>query len=81
MTELMNNTKSSNPKTVSLRSREELHRTFGGKIEPSDFESYYCGKDYKNGSLIADRITRDIKFDKECIKNAMNRRLMKNGRD
>ena len=51
------------------------HRTFGGEIYPSDFETDYRGKDNTNGSFIARRIESDFRFDKECMKNNINREL------
>ena len=44
------------------------HRSFGGVINPSDFNTDYRGNDNKRSS-IADRIFTDWKFDNECRKN------------
>lgn len=54
---------------------KEDHSTFGGEIYPSDFETDYRGKDNTNGSFIARRIESDFRFDKECMKNNINRKL------
>ena len=45
------------------------HTKFGGIIYPSDFNTDYRGKDNTNGSLIAQRIERDKRFDKQCKRN------------
>lgn len=45
------------------------HTTFGGNIYLSDFETDYRGKNNTNGSTIAQRISSDRKFDKQCRKN------------
>lgn len=45
------------------------HTTFGGVIYHSDFNTDYRGKDNSNGSLIAQRIERDKRFDEQCRKN------------
>lgn len=44
------------------------HRSFGGVINPSDFNTDCRGNDNKRSS-IADRIFTDWKFDNECRKN------------
>lgn len=49
------------------------HSTYGGEIYLSDFETDYRGKNNTNGSMIAKRIEKDFRFDKECIKNAIFR--------
>ena len=59
--------------------RNYKHRTFGGLIYNSDFEiDYIARKDNsKNGSLIAQRIMSDWKFDNQCRLNiiARNRKI------
>ena len=59
MTETFNTTK--NPKVD--------HTTFGGVIYHSDFNTDCRGKDNSNGSLIAQRIERDKRFDEQCRRN------------
>lgn len=52
----------------------DMERTvFGGIIYPSDFNTDYRGNDKSNSSTIAQRITRDWIFDKQCMKNLENR--------
>lgn len=50
--------------------REEMHRTFGGLIYESDFNSEYWHNITRNRSIIADRIASDWRFDQKCRKNA-----------
>lgn len=45
------------------------HTKFGGLIYPSDFNTDCRGKDNSNGSLIAQRIERDKRFDEQCRRN------------
>ena len=45
------------------------HSTFGGIIYASDFNTDYRGKNNTSGSLIANRIAQDQKFDNQCRKN------------
>lgn len=45
------------------------HTKYGGVIYHSDFNTDYRGKDNSNGSLIAQRIERDKRFDEQCRKN------------
>ena len=45
------------------------HSTFGGIIYPSDYNTDYRGKDNINGSVIANRIMQDRKFDMQCEKS------------
>lgn len=48
------------------------HSTFGGIIYQSDFNM--CrGKDTNNGSEVASRIISDWNFDKDCIKDKLNK--------
>lgn len=47
---------------------------FGGIILQSDFETDYRGKDNINGSIIAQRILSDEKFDNQCRKNILQLR-------
>ena len=48
------------------------HKTFGGIIYASDFNTDYRGKDTPNGSYIADRIIGDWIFDKKNKLNGEN---------
>ena len=52
------------------------HSTFGGIIYPSDYNTDYRGKDNANGSVIANRIMQDKKFDRQCERN---RQIFTNG--
>lgn len=52
------------------------HRTFGGIIYHSDFNTDDRSKYNKNGSTIAQRIISDKRFDNECMEN---RRRKQNG--
>lgn len=45
------------------------HHTFGGLIYHSDFNTDYKRKSNNNGSMIAQRIISDKKFDKQCMQN------------
>ncbi len=45
------------------------HTKFGGLIYTSDFNTDCRGKDNSNGSLIAQRIERDKRFDEQCRRN------------
>lgn len=45
------------------------HRTFGGIIFPSDFNTEMGGKHNTKGSSIASRIISDRNFDKYCKRN------------
>lgn len=47
--------------------RKRNHTTFGGIIYKGDFDHYNSMKD------IANRIISDHNFDKQCIRNSMNR--------
>lgn len=49
------------------------HTQFGGCIYASDFNTDYRGKDNIHGSIVANRIARDQKFDEQCRKNIENR--------
>lgn len=51
-----------------IPSREEWHRTYGGTIYNSDFETEYVGKHEKT-SPYARRIVADMGFDRNCAKN------------
>ncbi len=44
--------------------------TFGGIIYPSDFHTDYPVKVRTQGSVIAQRIISDQKFDEQCRRNA-----------
>lgn len=48
---------------------QTAHTTFGGIIYPSDFNTESRGKPRVNGSLTANRIAQDFRFDEECKKN------------
>lgn len=48
------------------------HRTFGGTIYDSDFETDYAGKSQRESKVVS-RIISDHKFDIECMKNIENR--------
>lgn len=45
------------------------HTKFGGFIFSSNFNTDYKRKDNKKGSIIANRIAQDQKFDNQCRKN------------
>lgn len=45
------------------------HCTFGGIIYHSDFNTDYRRKNNNNGSIIAQRIISDKRFDEECMQN------------
>lgn len=45
------------------------HSTFGGVVYVSDFNTEYTGFKNQKRSFIADRISSDFKFDKQCKKN------------
>ena len=47
---------------------QTAHTTFGGIIYPSDFNTESRGKPRVNGSLTANRIAQDFRFDEECKK-------------
>lgn len=59
--------------TERYRIREADHRTFGGIISPSDFNTDYRRRDNAYGSPIAQRIFSDKKFDDQCRKNIDSR--------
>lgn len=59
-----------------ILSREETHKTFGGLIYESDFETDYGGKNYKR-SQVASRIVTDRNFDKQCKTNTKIRERQK----
>lgn len=66
-------------KTITFT--EKNHNTFGGLITEYDFCTDYPRKD--KAPSIADRVARDLAFDKQCMKNAENRDRngeFKNGR-
>ena len=46
---------------------------FSGIIYASDFETDYRGNDNINGSIIAQRIMADWRFDERCRKNIESR--------
>lgn len=52
---------------------DNLHRTFGGKIYASDFETEYAPRN-NNRSQIADRIFQDWRFDDMCSKGVTKNR-------
>lgn len=54
------------------------HRTFGGTICSSDFNTDFRGKDNDHGSSIAKRIMSDWNFDEYCKKNIEGRTRSKN---
>lgn len=56
------------------------HTSFGGIINPSDFNTDYRGKDNTSGSPVAGRIINDWKFDEQCRKNKENNIREKNWR-
>ncbi|MBS6643643.1 MAG: hypothetical protein KH366_08695 [Clostridiaceae bacterium] len=65
------NTKTT-PETAKVRSianpahpltREERHRTFGGFLYESDFNTEYKGNASENGSVTANRIASNMRFD------------------
>lgn len=45
------------------------HRTFGGKIYESDFNTNFSGKKNLRRSSIAERIAEDERFDNFCKRN------------
>lgn len=55
------------------------HKTFGGVIYPSDYNTDYRGKDNIRGSQIAQRIISDRIFDYRCKKNIELRNIKKQG--
>lgn len=52
------------------------HNTYGGVI----FSSDYC-TDYEGTRNIASRIASDLRFDKQCKKNAENRDRERNNKN
>lgn len=48
------------------------HTTYGGLIYASDFNCEYSGSSATNGSVIADRIISDWRFDESCKKKNNN---------
>ena len=58
-------------KTMTVTHKDP--RQFGGIIFQSDYETDYRGKDNNNGSIIANRIMSDRKFDEQCIKNILSK--------
>ncbi|MBD5459805.1 MAG: hypothetical protein HDR26_02515 [Lachnospiraceae bacterium] len=52
------------------------HRTFGGIIYASDFNTDCRKNNNASGSAIARRIARDLAFDKECMANAARREML-----
>lgn len=57
------------------------HKKFGGIVYTSDFNTDYRGKDNIHGSIIADRIAQDLRFDEQCRKNLENKRNWRNLND
>lgn len=55
----------------TLLSREELHRTFGGMIYSSDFDTEFAGKS-DSESKHAARIMSSWRFDMQCEANIAN---------
>jgi|GEM_PF-4400711 hypothetical protein len=55
----------------TLLSREELHRTFGGMIYSSDFDTEFSGKP-DSESKYAARIMSSWRFDMQCGANIAN---------
>ena len=51
---------------------EVNHTTFGGLIYASDFCTNHSGSSDTKGSVIADRIISDWKFDESCKKKTNN---------
>ena len=51
------------------------HTTFGGIIYPSDFNTESRGKPHMNGSLTANRIAQDFRFDEEYKKISKSRAI------
>lgn len=49
------------------------HSAFGGYIYLSDFETDYRGKNNNHGSIIAQRIASDLRFDEQCRRNIVSR--------
>lgn len=48
----------------------DYHRTYGGEIYPSDFDTESNGSSHcRTGSFIASRITCDSRFDEQCLRN------------
>lgn len=58
-------------RTVTIESKNHNPNTYGGYITEYDFCTDYPRKD-KSQSW-ADRIARDLAFDKQCWKNLINR--------
>lgn len=50
------------------------HRTFGGLIYPSDYNTEFLHKHNAKGSPIASRIMADKKFDRQC---GINKEIIK----
>lgn len=69
----MTETETQNYKTT-IPTREEFHKTYGGQIYKSDFNTVYenfgCIDD---SSRLANRISTDRKFDMRCKTLAKNR--------
>lgn len=55
------------------------HKTFGGIIYPSDYNTDYRGKDNTNGSVIVKRILSDRNFDYRCKRNIEMKNRQKSG--
>lgn len=53
------------------------HNTFGGYVCLSDFNTDYRGNDQKESS-IAKHIESDMRFDRQCKLNTINRDKKKN---
>lgn len=56
------------------KTREELHRTYGGLVSPSDFNTQTHRNNEACGSVIAQRIMADRKFDEQLIRMGGDRK-------
>lgn len=70
-----------NDNTLHIPSREELHRTFGGKIHLSDFNTDYRGNDHAHGSAVAARIAVDRSWEQKLRTEKEWRRSIHNKND
>ena len=73
-----------NSKTVTAaatprpHSHYNSHRTYGGEIYPSDFDTENSGGPRgRAGSFIASRIASDSRFDEQCLRNDETRQRKK----
>ena len=54
--------------THPIKTRDELHKTYSGRIYTNDFNADYRGKDERKGSPIASRIASDFRWE-EGLRN------------